>query len=639
MDKKVQNIKSLFGFLKSSVKNNPKWAIASAGSMIGMGALSSVAPIVAGAALSAIQSSLTIPPAVALGTAIGWSCAMPLLENVSIFGRSVSARVVDFFYQKLGNHVLEKNLENTLNLPPLVQKQKTEKKLSDLISKTSESARKVAGNVSEGMLQTATFGISTAALSYLYWPLAVGSATMMGIKTYISMFANKRFKKYQEELQSKRTEYQAKNRDVMANFRNVKAMGQTSKILAEVKERNDMLFNLEKKLEIKRKKIELLNTIIDIGIAVGITVPSFILLLSSKDIGQFFMVTGSAYRSLYGGSAVVSSIVGAQTNYQEYTATIRHFEYDKNLDRKTGEKQLDHVKGRIQFRDVSFKYPDIEIEKDGQPAVQKGSRIFKDFSADIMPGERVAIIGPSGMGKSTLVSLLSHDYEIQEGSIMIDGHNIQEVTEDSLCRSIHYLDQEPTFFEQESIEYNLNFFKSDATQAEIADALKKADLYDELMSKDSQLEGKTTELSPGQRQRLSIACAFLKDSPILILDEPTSKLDVEGQKAVLSSIRQFGQDKTVIFVSHVPAEIATASRVLVMDKGKVIEDGAPVELMQNKEGVFRARYLNYKKIFDAEKREQTEPHLKDVLRENIPQTSAQTSAVPAHLNRRNGMGH
>lgn len=636
MDKKVRNIQNLFEFLKNSVKNNPKWAIASAGSMIGMDALSSITPIVAGASLSVIQGSLAIPPAVAVGTVIGWSCAMPLLENVCFFGRSVSNRVADFFYQKLGCYVLEKNLENTLNLPPLVQKQKTEKKLSDLISKTSESARKVAGNVSEGLLQTATFGISAIALSYLYWPLALGSAGMMGIKTYISIFASKQFKKYQEELQSKRTEYQAKNRDVMANFRNVKAMGQTGKVLAEVKKRNDMLFNLEKKLEVKRKKIELLNTIIDIGIAVGITIPSVFLLLSSKDIGQFFMVTGSAYRSLYSGSAVVRSIVGAQTNYQEYASTIRHFEYDKTLDRKTGEKQLDHVTGRIQFRDVSFKYPDVEIEKDGQSTIQKGSHIFKNFSADIMPGERVAVIGPSGMGKSTLVSLLSHDYEIQEGRIMVDDHNIQEVTEDSLCRAIHYLDQEPTFFEQESIEYNLKFFKSDATQAEIADALKKADLYDELMSKDSQLDGKTTELSPGQCQRLAIACAFLKDSPILILDEPTSKLDVEGQKAILNSIRQFSQDKTVIFVSHVPAEIATASRVLVMDKGKVIEDGAPVELMRNKESVFRTRYLNYKKIFDAERAEQAESHLENVPQEKTPQA---TGPAFVRLNRSQGIGY
>ena len=129
---------------------------------------------------------------------------------------------------------------------------------------------------------------------------------------------------------------------------------------------------------------------------------------------------------------------------------------------------------------------------------------------------------------------------------------------------------------------------------------------DELQTNELGLNCAPNLLSSGQRQRLAIARSFLKPAPILIMDEPTSKLDVEGQAKVLNSIRSLGKNKTVIFVSHIPAEIATADRVLVFDQGKVIEDGSQCALMQKEDSKFRKRYLEYNAIFQRVAREAKE---------------------------------
>lgn len=225
----------------------------------------------------------------------------------------------------------------------------------------------------------------------------------------------------------------------------------------------------------------------------------------------------------------------------------------------------------IEFKHITFAY------EDNLP-------IFNDFSLTIEPKQKIGIVGISGSGKSTLINLIQRFYDIQKGEILIDGQNISTITQQSLHENISYIAQTTTLFER-SVAENIAYGKPDASQAQIINAAKKAyahefildmpNKYNTLLSGDNQLSG-------GQKQRLSIARALLKDAPILILDEATSALDSESEDYIQKAIEKMIQNKTVIAVAHRLSTLKNMDRIIVLEYGKIIEDGTPKELLKKK---------------------------------------------------------
>ena len=231
-------------------------------------------------------------------------------------------------------------------------------------------------------------------------------------------------------------------------------------------------------------------------------------------------------------------------------------------------------KGAIDFKNITFGY--------------EGKKpIFKNFSLSIEPKQKIGIVGMSGSGKSTLINLIQRFYDIQKGEITIDGQNISTVTQQSLHENISYIAQATTLFER-SIAENIAYGKPTASQAQIINAAKKAyahnfitalpNKYNTLLSGDNQLSG-------GQRQRLSIARALIKNAPILILDEATSALDSESEAYIQKSIEKIIQNKTVIAIAHRLSTLKNMDRIIVLEHGKIIEDGSLNELLE-KNGAF-----------------------------------------------------
>lgn len=235
--------------------------------------------------------------------------------------------------------------------------------------------------------------------------------------------------------------------------------------------------------------------------------------------------------------------------------------------------------GDVEFDDVCFSY------------TQDGNEIIiKDLSLSIPGGKKVAIVGESGAGKSTTVSLLARFYEADSGSIRIDGNDIKDVTQKSLHDSIGFVQQNVFLFDA-SIKENLRYGKADATDDEMWQALKYAHLYEFVSSLpdglDTEVGERGTRLSGGQKQRISIARVFLKNPPIIIFDEATSSLDTESEQIIQSAFSSLSKGRTSIVIAHRLSTIIDSDIIYVMDKGRVVEKGSHQELLDKKGYYYR----------------------------------------------------
>jgi ATP-binding cassette subfamily B protein len=221
----------------------------------------------------------------------------------------------------------------------------------------------------------------------------------------------------------------------------------------------------------------------------------------------------------------------------------------------------------------------------------ENGKVFDNFNLEIEPGTKVGIVGYSGAGKSTLVNLLLRFFDVEEGNgaIEIDGHDIRNITQKSLRRNISYIPQDVVLFHR-SLRENILYGKPNATEDELVDACKKACCYEFIMQlKDNftTLVGERgVKLSGGQRQRVAIARAILKNSPILILDEATSALDSVTEREVQMALENLMKGKTVIAVAHRLSTLNNMDRIIVLDRGKIVEDGTREELLKIENGIF-----------------------------------------------------
>ncbi|MCQ8781008.1 ABC transporter ATP-binding protein [Mangrovibrevibacter kandeliae] len=237
-------------------------------------------------------------------------------------------------------------------------------------------------------------------------------------------------------------------------------------------------------------------------------------------------------------------------------------------------RELVVQEGGIRFERVTFAYG------------RKG-RVLRDFSLDIKPGEKVGLVGRSGAGKSTLLNLLLRFYDVEGGRIRIDGQDIAAVTQDSLRRQIGVVTQDTSLLHR-SIRENVLYGRPDANEADVRRALERAqaaDFIDALsdidgrQGLDAEVGERGVKLSGGQRQRIAISRVMLKDAPILLLDEATSALDSEVEAAIAQNLYALMEGKTVIAVAHRLSTIAALDRLVVLDEGRIVEEGSHAELI------------------------------------------------------------
>jgi len=248
---------------------------------------------------------------------------------------------------------------------------------------------------------------------------------------------------------------------------------------------------------------------------------------------------------------------------------------------KPGAISAPPLHGRIEFRNVVFSYPSIESSKKG--ADKKARPTLNGLSFDIQPGQVVAVVGHTGAGKSTIAQLLPRLYDPNAGQVLIDGHDIREFTLESLRAQMSMVLQESILFTGSIVE-NIAYGRPDATGIEIIEASKDANA-DEFISKFPDgyytiLGERGSNLSGGQRQRIAIARAFIRDTPILILDEPSTGLDAESTDLVLQALRKLMKGKTTIIISHELSLIRNADKIIVIKEGQIEQMGTHDELIR-----------------------------------------------------------
>jgi ATP-binding cassette subfamily B protein len=254
--------------------------------------------------------------------------------------------------------------------------------------------------------------------------------------------------------------------------------------------------------------------------------------------------------------------------------------------------EREEMRGEVHFRDVSFSYPVLRPER---ATISSAAEFcLTGLSFNINPGEKVALVGASGAGKTTVSYLLSRLYDVAGGAVLIDGHDVRSLSFATLSGLISVVTQESFLF-HDTVRNNLLFARLDATESQIVNACKAAAIHERILklphSYDTMVGERGARFSGGEKQRLSIARAILKDSPILILDEATSSLDSCSEDIVQAALNRLTVGRSTLIIAHRLSTVVIADRIVVFDAGKMVDQGSHLELLRRCT-VYRTLYAN-----------------------------------------------
>jgi ATP-binding cassette subfamily B protein len=357
--------------------------------------------------------------------------------------------------------------------------------------------------------------------------------------------------------------------DVISNFNVVRAFGATfreqqricARIDTEMASRRRSLYYLE--------HIRLIHAVITALLTAGVVAWGIILWQNGQaKVGDLVLITSLAFGILHGTRDLAVALVDLTQHVARLEEAISTLLTHHDLEDLPNARALPAGPGEVAFENVRFAYPNR-------------SAVLDKFNLVIAPGERVGLVGFSGAGKSTVLSLLQRFYDVSGGRITIDGHDIRGVTQSSLHDVMAVVPQDISLFHRSVLE-NIRYARPDATEADVLSAAETAYCRDfiEAMPEgfNTMVGDRGVKLSGGQRQRLAIARALLKNAPILLLDEATSALDTESEQAIQHALDRLMAGRTVIAIAHRLSTLQSFDRIIVMDKGHIVDDGSPHEL-------------------------------------------------------------
>jgi ATP-binding cassette subfamily B protein len=365
--------------------------------------------------------------------------------------------------------------------------------------------------------------------------------------------------------------------DVIGNMGVVRAFGATFReqkriagtIDGEMGARRSSLYYLE--------RLRLIHAVITAVLIAGIVGWGILLWQDGHaSVGDLVLITALSFGILHCTRDLAVALVDLTQHISRLEEAIGSLLTDHDLPDRVGAAPLVRGAGQVTFEQVRFAYP-------------QRAPVLRGFDLTIEPGQRVGLVGYSGAGKSTVLALLQRFYDVQGGRILIDGQDIRDVTQESLRAGMAIVPQDISLFHRTVLE-NIRYARPDAPEADVLVAAEMANCREFIEALPEGFEtivgDRGVKLSGGQRQRLAIARALLKDAPILLLDEATSALDSESEQAIQDALDRLMQGRTVIAIAHRLATLKSFDRIIVMDRGRIIDDGPP-QVLAARPGPYR----------------------------------------------------
>ena len=496
---------------------------------------------------------------------------------------SILYKIESAITRKLGYYTYVK----ALNLPAVAYEELSSGEVINRINNDADSLSFTFGRLL-GMISSLVASLIT--IVYVFansWIVGIEILIFLLLLLLILKKYNPLLKNIHKERKNEQDKFTSLTTESIRGIREIKTLGIKNNLISDMA---DIIKIIYKKSETEidiQKRFNILTRLLKTCLEVGTFVTCVILVYYNKVSLTFFIaMTYYIYRYMW----LIENINDLTQNYQKFSVSISRVNdilenklYD---DVKYGNVNLDKVKGIIEFKNVSFSYP-------------KEDTTLKNFSLVIEPHKKVAIVGSSGQGKSTLFNLITRIFDVNEGSILIDNINILDLTEESLRKHISIIRQEPFIFNR-TIKENFEIIDNNITLDKIRKYTKMAYLDDYIMSLPKQYDTLLGEggvnLSGGQKQRLSIARTLSKKSEIILFDEATSALDNKSQEYIKKSIDNLVKDHTIVIVAHRLSTIIDADIIHVVDDGKIIASGTHEQLLK--------KCKKYKELYELKKEEE-----------------------------------
>jgi ATP-binding cassette, subfamily B, bacterial len=368
--------------------------------------------------------------------------------------------------------------------------------------------------------------------------------------------------------------------DIVSNIGLVRAFG------AERREQDRLSSKIQDEMQAQRASLRslevlrLLHAVSVFIVTAGVLVWSVELWRRGKiSTGDVVLTTTLGFTVLHASRDFAMALVDMVQQFAKLGEAVQELGLPHEMQDAADARPLVVRGGAIQFEHVSFRYP-------------SGQQVLKDFNLEVPAGQKVGLVGRSGAGKSTIIALLQRLYDPDSGAVLIDGQNIAHVTQESQRASIAVVQQEISLFHRSLLE-NLRYGRPDASDEEVFRAVEAAHCTEFINSLpqgfDTMVGERGMKLSGGQRQRLAIARAFLMDAPIVVLDEATSSLDTESEQSIQEALSRLFKGRTVIAIAHRLSTLDAFDRIVVLERGRIVEDGAPRRLLQTR-GLYSRMY-------------------------------------------------
>ncbi len=494
---------------------------------------------------------------------------------INIIANAILNNCASTMLLKIESRITRKLSYNTytkaLNLPAVAYEEKSSGEIINRIVSDADSLSFIIGR----LLNMFTYLLGTIVI-FIYiifnsWLIAIEIIVFIIIFTFFVKKFNIQLKNSHKNRKKEQDRFITIVNESIRGIRELNTLGIKKHLIKDVKSINKDIYKASlQEIEVQ-KKFNVISHILRITLEVGCFLTCVILLYQGKTNLTFFIaMTYYIYRFTW----IIDSINEISETYQKVVVSLERvnelLENRLYSDVTFGDKTIDNIVGKIEFKNVTFNYPNEDPT-------------LNNFSITLEPGKKIAIVGASGQGKTTLFNLLTRIFDPNEGEILLDGVNIKNLTEEELRRHISIIRQEPFIFNR-SIMDNFRLIDEKIKLSDVRKYTKMAylDDYIESLPKkyDTILGEGGVNLSGGQKQRLAIARTLSKDSKVILLDEATSSLDNKSQKYIKKTIDNLVHNHTIIIIAHRLSTIQDADIIYVVDKGCIFESGTHDELMK-----------------------------------------------------------